>query len=67
MQSLMFLGCFDQKVSKKNLWEVGSTLGKERVKIIFITVLSTAVFLQFLLIPRPYTHNFSCGGTLAHN
>ena len=25
MQSLMFLGCFDQKLSKKNLWGVGST------------------------------------------
>ena len=37
------------------------------LKIIFITVLSTAVFLQFFLIPRLYTHNFSCGETLAHN
>ena len=37
------------------------------LKIIFITVLNTAVFLQFLLIPRPYIHNFFCGETLAHN
>ena len=37
------------------------------LKIIFIIVLSTTVFLQFLLIPRPYTHNFSCGEVLAHN
>ena len=37
------------------------------LKIIFITVLSTAVFLQFLLISRLYTHNFSCGETPAHN
>ena len=35
MQSLMFLGCFDQKLSKKNLWRVGLTpppLGTGRVK-----------------------------------
>ena len=31
----MFLDCFDQKVSKKIIWGVGSTpLGKGRVKII---------------------------------
>ena len=37
------------------------------LKIIFITVFSTSVFWQFLLIPRPYTHNFSCVETLSHN
>ena len=32
MQSLMFLDCFVEKLSKKNLWGVGSTpLGKGRV------------------------------------
>ena len=32
MQSLMFLACFVQKLSKKNLWGVSSTpLGKGRV------------------------------------
>ena len=25
MPSLMFLGCFGEKLSKKNLWRVGST------------------------------------------
>ena len=34
MQSLMFLGCFDQKLSKKNLWGIGPTLlGTGRVKM----------------------------------
>ena len=37
------------------------------LKIIFIRVLSTAVFWQFLLIPKPYMHNFSCGETVTHN
>ena len=37
------------------------------LKVIFKMVLSTAVFLQFLLIPRIHTHDFSCGETLAHN
>ena len=37
------------------------------LEIIFITVFRTSIFWQFLLIPRPYTHNFSCGETLAHN
>ena len=33
MQSLMFLGSFDQKLSKKNLWGVGSSpLVKEGLK-----------------------------------
>ena len=33
MPSLMFLGCFDQKLSKKNFWGVGSTpLVKEGLK-----------------------------------
>ena len=32
MPSLMFLSCFDQKLSKKNLWGVDSTpLGKGKV------------------------------------
>ena len=36
MQRLMFLDCFVQKVSKKNLWGVGSTLspGKGRINIL---------------------------------
>ena len=34
MQSLMFLDCFVQKLSKKNLWgSVRPPFGKERVKI----------------------------------
>ena len=32
MQSLMFLGSFDQKLSKKNLWESVRPLGKGSVK-----------------------------------
>ena len=32
MQSFMFLACFVQKVSKKNLWGVRTPFGKERVK-----------------------------------
>ena len=34
---------------------------------IIIAVFSTSIFCQFLLIPRPYMHSFSCGETLAHN
>ena len=34
---------------------------------IIIAVFSTPIFCQFLLIPRPYMHSFSCGETLAHN
>ena len=41
MQSLMFLGCFDQKLSKKNLWGegIGSTppFPKGRVKLYYWT------------------------------
>ena len=37
------------------------------LKKIISTVLSTAVFRQFLLIPRPYMHSFACGETLTHN
>ena len=33
------------------------------LKKIIRTVLSTGVFCQFLLIPRRYMHNFSCGET----
>ena len=32
MQSLMVLGCFDQKLSKINLWGSARPLGKRRVK-----------------------------------
>ena len=37
------------------------------LKIIFITVLSTAVFWGFLLIPKPYTCNLTCGESVTHN
>ena len=37
------------------------------LKKINIAIFSTAVFLQFLLIPWPYTPNFSCGQNLTHN
>ena len=36
-------------------------------KIIFIAVLSTAVFWRFLLIPKPYTRNFIYGESVTHN
>ena len=50
MQSLMFLGCFDQKLLKKNLWGVGLTpLGEGRVKRggVFLS-------LEILFCPRKY-------------
>ena len=37
------------------------------LKIIFITVLSTAVFWRILLIPKPYTRNFTYGESVTHN
>ena len=37
------------------------------LKIIFITVLSTAVFWQFLLIPKPYARHFAYGESVTHN
>ena len=37
------------------------------LKIIFISVLSTAIFGQFLLIPKPYKRNFTYGESVTHN
>ena len=37
------------------------------LKIIFITVLSTAVFRRFLLIPKPHKRNFTYGESVSHN
>ena len=37
------------------------------LKKIVSTVLSTAVFWRFLLIPGPYMHNFTCGETVTRN
>ena len=37
------------------------------LKIIFITILSTAVFWRFLLIPKPYTRNLTYGEGVTHN
>ena len=37
------------------------------LKKMIIAIFSTAVFLQFLLIPWPYIPNFSCGQNLTHN
>ena len=37
------------------------------LKKIIGPVLSTAVFWQFLSIPRPYRHNFTCGETVTYN
>ena len=37
------------------------------LKIIFITVLSPAVVWRFLLIPKPYTRNFTYGESVTHN
>ena len=34
MWCLMSLDCFVQKLSKKNLWGVGSTFGKGRVEVL---------------------------------
>ena len=37
------------------------------LKIVFITILSIAIFWRFLLIPKPYTRNFTCGESVTHN
>ena len=37
------------------------------LKIIFIAVLSTAVFWRFLLIPEPYTSNLTYSESVTHN
>ena len=37
------------------------------LEIIFITVLSAAVFLRFLFIPKPYKHDFTYGESVTHN
>ena len=43
------------------------SISQSFLKKIVSTVLSTAVFWQFFLIPGPYTHNFPCGETPTHN
>ena len=68
MQSLVFLACSSKKVSKKNLWGVGSTspppslLGKGRVKF-----LRRAVRSHLFLMARKEVLNVSLFANLFQN
>ena len=42
-------------------------LSQSFFKKIIIAIFSSAVFLQFFLIPWPYTPNFFCGPNITHN
>ena len=54
------------KLTTRCIGAVSCQFLQSSLKKIISTVLTTAVFLQFLLIPWPYTHNFSCGETLTY-